>query len=52
MLPNDIIVVINSYLGITCNTCLCKIKIYLENHNYFIRQGKKYYCSKECYNFI
>lgn len=52
MLPSELLILIDSYLGIKCNTCLCDITISIENRNFFIKQGKKYYCSKECYNFI
>lgn len=45
---DDIILYIYSFLNIKCHTCHLKLNL---QHNYLYKYNK-YFCSKECFNYI
>ena len=50
MLPDEIKNEIMSFTNIKCHGCLRKC--FMKDMHHLIKQGKFYYCSKVCYNFI
>jgi hypothetical protein len=49
VLNEDIIVYVNSLTNIKCHICNKKYKL---QHDFYKKQSKFYYCSKNCYHFI
>ncbi len=50
MLPDEIKSKIFFFADIKCHSCLSNCCV--QEINYLIKQGKFYYCSEVCYNFI
>ena len=48
-LNDDVINIINDFIKIKCHVCK---KCYKIEGNFYKKQNKFYYCSKECYLFI
>jgi hypothetical protein len=49
VLNDDIIYYVNNLTNIKCHICNKKYKL---QHDFFKKQSKFYYCSKNCYHFI
>ena len=49
LLNDDIIYLVNSLTKIKCHVCNKKYKL---QHDFYKKQSKFYYCSKNCYHFI
>jgi len=49
MLNNDVLWLINNLTNIKCHVCNKKYKL---QHDFYKKQNKFYYCSKNCYHFI
>ena len=48
-LCDDVLDIIYNINNIKCHVCNLKYKF---NKKFYKKQGKFYYCSKQCYNFI
>ena len=46
-IPPELIRYILEYTGNTCHTCNKQITL-----DFYLKQSKYYYCSKDCYNFV
>ena len=49
MLNNDVLTLIDNLTNIKCHVCNKKYKL---QHDFYKKQNKFYYCSKNCYHFI
>lgn len=49
ILNDDVINIINDFIKIKCHVCK---KCYKIEGNFYKKQNKFYYCSRECYLFI
>lgn len=49
ILNNDVLTLIDNLTNIKCHVCNKKYKL---QHNFYKKQNKFYYCSKNCYHFI
>ena len=49
MLNNDVLWLIDNLTNIKCHVCNKKYKL---QHDFYKKQNKFYYCSKNCYHFI
>lgn len=49
ILDDDVINIINDFIKIKCHVCKKRYKI---ERNFYKKQKKFYYCSRECYEFI
>jgi len=49
LLNEDIIYLVNNLTNIKCHVCNKKYKL---QHDFYKKQSKFYYCSKNCYHFI
>ena len=49
LLNDDIIYLVNNLTNIKCHVCNKKYKL---QHDFYKKQSKFYYCSKNCYHFI
>ena len=49
MLNNDVLTLITNLTNIKCHVCNKKYKL---QHDFYKKQNKFYYCSKNCYHFI
>ena len=49
VLNRDIIEYIYSFIDLQCHVCNIKFNY---NNNIFKKQGKFYYCSERCYNYL
>jgi hypothetical protein len=49
LLNDDIIYLVNNLTNIKCHVCNKKYKL---QHDFYKKQSKFYYCSKNCYCFI
>jgi len=49
LLNDDIMYLVNKLTNIKCHVCNKKYKL---QHDFYKKQSKFYYCSKNCYYFI
>ena len=49
ILNNDVLTLIDNLTNIKCHVCNKKYKL---QHDFYKKQNKFYYCSKNCYHFI